>query len=121
MQNKLTELQQQKSKLKNDREQQLNELIQDKENSINTSMKEKSKHYQQIVLRDQLLKTEIENLKINENQQIDLTNHSYQRSIELIHLSYRDKLNTIKNKFSQVYLLLTKINQCDLFRRNSHM
>jgi Spy/CpxP family protein refolding chaperone len=111
MQIKLTELRQQKLNLKIEHEQQLNELIRDKENAVNEYIEEKSQHYKQILLRDQLLKSEIENLKINENQQIELANNSYQRNIELIHLSYQDKLQIIKNKFFQVIISSIKINK----------
>jgi hypothetical protein len=109
MQDKLMEFRQKNVKLKTEDEEQLNELIQDKQNSINEYVQEKNKYYKEIVLRDQLLKSEIENLKINENEQRDLSNDFYQRNIQLIDLSYRDKLKKIKNKFFQVNFLLIKL------------
>lgn len=119
MENKLTDLREQKSKLKNEHEQHIKELIEEEQNSINEFVEEKSKHYKQILLRNQLLKSKIENLKINKNEQTYLINDSYQRNIELIHLSYRHKLNNIKKKFFQVnFFIVIKLNNFELFYRN---
>jgi hypothetical protein len=116
MQNKLNQLRQQKSELKGEQEQRTNNLIDNRENSINDYMKEKINHYKELILRNQFLQSQIENLKINENQQIDLNNHLYQRNIQLIHLSYQDKINSIKNTFIQVRFY----HQISSFQRNSN-
>jgi len=117
MQKKLTELREEKSKLKNEHEQKLNQLIKDKQYSIKKYLQEKNKYYKQILVQDQLIKSEIENL----NEQTDLTNDSYKENIQLIHLSYKNKLNDIKNKFSKVNFFLIEINKFELLYRNVYI
>ncbi|CAF1441079.1 unnamed protein product, partial [Adineta steineri] len=98
---KIKDLQQKKFHLQNQHEQQLNLLNENKLNNMNVYIDDKSKYYNEILDRNQFIKSKIENFKTNNNFQIQLTNDLYQRNIELIHLSYRDKINNIKNKFSQ--------------------
>jgi hypothetical protein len=101
---KITELEQQNIDLKRENQIKLDELIQNKQNSIDEQLKEKNKSYQQIKVDDQLIKKQIEYFKTHQNEEQQLNNDLYQRNIELIHLSYRNKLKDIKNKFFQVNL-----------------
>ncbi|CAF1123424.1 unnamed protein product [Adineta steineri] len=98
---KIKDLQQKKFHLQNQHEQQLNLLNENKQNNMDVYIDDKSKYYKEILDRNQFIKSKIENFKTNNNFKIQLTNDLYQRNIELIHLSYRDKINNIKNKFSQ--------------------
>lgn len=100
MQNKLTELYREKCQLNDEQQQRVNHLIDERENSINEFMKEKKNFYEKFLLRDRFIQSEIENLKENPNEQRNLN-----KNIQLIHLSYQDKLNSIKNIFLQVKLL----------------
>ena len=102
MLNKLTELRQEKTSLKSEDEERLNELIDQKENCINQTIKEKRKFYEEVRLRDQYLKFEVQNFQTNEDEEKPLINNFYRRNVPLIHLSYEEKVQAMKNQFSQV-------------------
>ena len=102
MESKLDELRQQKINCQNEHEKRINELIRKQKHTINKYVDEKNTRYKEIVRHEQLLKLKIENFKVNENQEIELIKDSHQRNIELIHLSYYDKLKNINKKFSHV-------------------
>ncbi|CAF3780225.1 unnamed protein product [Rotaria sp. Silwood1] len=101
MEIKIKELNEIKFNLKSEHQLKQYELIKIKENLINIYNQDKIKHYKDVIIQDKSLLFNIEYLYLNENQQILFINDLYQRYIELIHLSYRNKLNNIKKFFFQ--------------------
>ncbi|CAF1143866.1 unnamed protein product [Rotaria sordida] len=98
---KIKELTQHKLYFLNQDQLKLNEFIENNEYLINKYNQDKINNYKKEIIRENIVKYNIEQIYISQNEKIQFINHLYRRYIQLIDLSYRNKINNINIIFIQ--------------------
>lgn len=102
---KVKDLENLKLNIKHECENKLKNLIKNNNYLINQFNLNNIEKYKNLLIHFNLIKSNIKNLNRNRNKQIQSINHSYKFNTKFIYLSFKQKINNIKNCFIQVNFL----------------